>query len=477
MRVLKIILVGLGVLIGLILVVLSAALIIDSSNTSYLKLKGQEASRNSYFIKNVNIIPLNTDTVLGNTNIKIINGIIEDIGEDIQTDEGLSVIDGQGKYLSPGLIDMHVHVWDRYELGLYLANGVTAIRNLWGQPMHLRIKEKVIEEKIHAPLFFTSGPKLTGPEFIGDDNLNLFTPEEARAKVLSFQERGYDFIKTYYGLTEPLFEAILEQAVQSNIEIAAHPTPKVPYAYHFNPQITTIEHAEEFVQQPLNYQLDTTKLNEIIEGYVANPHATLCPTLIVYYNIYNMLMDDNILSSDGLEYINPLIRMVDSQAQFDRWSNTKAEDATIVERIKAQHDFHLFIVRQLHERGVNIVCGTDAGIGVTLPGFSIHQELAFYQQAGMSNYEVLKTATINPSKTHGFLENLGTIQAGKTANLLLLADNPLENLQALQTPEMVMVKGKVLNRSQLQSFEEKARGRKNRIASAIRYAEYLLIER
>ncbi len=477
MKILKKVLVGFSALIGLILIVFTISLIIDSYNTSYLKIENQEGGYfNSYFIKNVNIIPMTSDTVLTNINIKIVDGVIESIGDSLNS-ENLVVIDGLGNFLLPGLIDMHVHVWDNYELGLYLANGVTAIRNLWGQPMHLRIKESIIEEEIISPIFFTSSPKLTGPQFIGGDNINLTTPEEAKERVISYKERGYDFIKTYYGLTEDLFKAILEQSEISNMDIVAHPTPEVPYHFHFNPQIVTIEHAEEFVQQPLNYQLDSAKLNEIVEGYVANPHSTLCPTLIVYYNIYAMLMDDNILSSDNLDFMNPLIRMVDSQAQFDRWNSTKTEDSTIVERIKEQHNFHLLIIKKLHEKGVNIVCGTDSGIGITLPGYSIHQELEFYKQSGMSNYEVLKTATINPSKTHELMRNLGSIEGGKLANFVLTNQNPLEDLKTLQNPIMVMVKGMRINEDQLNLFEDKARNRKNIIASALRYAENLLIER
>lgn len=431
---------------------------------------------NSYFLTNVNIIPMTSDTVLANTNIKIVNGLIESIGDSLNP-ESLAIFDGTGKFLSPGLIDMHVHVWDEYELGLYLANGVTAIRNLWGQPMHLRMKQKIAQEEIISPLFFTATPKLTGPQFIGGDNLNLSTPEEARQRVISFKARGYDFIKTYYGLTEELFDAILEQAEISGIDIAAHPTHKVPYNYHFNPQIVTIEHAEEIVQQPLNYQLDTANLQKIIAGYVANPHATLTPTLIVYYNIYTMLMDDNILSTEPLDFMNPLIRMVDTKAQFDRWSNAKANDPEIINAIKEQHDFHLLIIKKLHEEGVNIVCGTDAGIGITTPGYSIHQELAFYRQAGMTDYEALRTATINPTKTHDFLRNLGSIENGKIANLLLTNENPLENIKTLKTPAFVMVKGRLINNSHLGVFEKKARNRSNLIASALRYAENLIIEK
>ncbi|QCK14280.1 amidohydrolase family protein [Mangrovivirga cuniculi] len=477
MKILKKALLGLGGLIVLILIALISILIVDSYQTSFLKLKNQPAAGlNNYMIRNVNIIPMTADTVILNSSVTIKNGLISSIGDTLNR-ENLAEIDGKGGFLSPGLTDMHVHVWDKYELGLYLANGVTAVRNLWGQPMHLRIKKEVMEGQLIAPLFFTSSPKLTGPQFIGDDNVNLVAPEEAKEKIINYKDRGYDFVKTYYGLTEELFEAILKQADISKMDVVAHPTPEVSYDYHFNSLITTIEHAEEFVQQPLNYQLDTAKLNEIINGYVANPHATLSPTLIVYYNIYNMLQNENILTSEELDYINPLIHAIDSEAQFDRWNSTKQEDSTVTKRIKDQHDFHLLIIKKLYENGVNIVCGTDAGIGITLPGFSIHQELEFYKEAGMSNYEVLKTATINPSKTHAFLTELGSIENGKVANLLLLEENPLDDLKTLQKPNMVFVKGRKINPEQLSLFKEKAKNRNNLIATALRYAEYLIVER
>jgi imidazolonepropionase-like amidohydrolase len=145
--------------------------------------------------------------------------------------------------------------------------------------------------------------------------------------------------------------------------------------------------------------------------------------------------------------------------------------------IKNQHDFHLKIIKELHEADVTIVCGTDAGIGVTLPGFSIHQELAFYKEAGLSNYEVLKTATINASRTHSIMNNMGTIEVGQVANLILLDSNPLLDLSALQNPSTVFIKGRKLNRETLDSFEEKAKSRKNLIASAVRYLENLIIEK
>lgn len=472
-RLFKIVLVLIGVLILFILIILG----IDAQQTSYLKIKNNAlADTNSYLIKNVNVIPMYQDTVLTNKMVYIKDGNVQEIADLIQV-EGIKTIDAENKYLLPGLIDMHVHVWDRYELGLYLSNGVTAVRNVWGMPMHLRIKEDVNNDEIISPMFFTSGPKLTGPEFIGDDNLQLTSSEEAKEKVISYKNRGYDFIKTYYGLTEDIYDAVIEQAKVSDMDIIAHASQKVPYSYHFNPQIKSIEHAEDIVQLPLNYKLDTLKLKEVVNDFAKSKHSSFCPTLIVYNNIYQMLIDDNILASEQLHFMNPSIKMLDSKAQFDRWHNTKLGDTSIVKAVKKQHDFHLMIIKKLHDNGVNIICGTDAGIGVTIPGFSIHQELAFYKEAGLSNYEVLKTATVNASKTHSIMNNMGSIEVGKIANLVLVDDNPLSDLNTLQNPSIVFIKGRSLNREVLNEFKLKAKKRSNLIASAYRYLENIIVEK
>jgi len=197
---------------------------------------------------------------------------------------------------------------------------------------------------------------------------------------------------------------------------------------------------------------------------------------MAFYNIYNMLIDEDILSSEDVELMNPSIQLMDSKSQFERWQTSKQEDATTVDRIKNQHDFHLLIIQKLNAAGVNIICGTDAGIGVTIPGASIHQELAFYKEAGLTNYEVLKTATLNASKVHKMMNNMGSIEIGKVANLLLLEDNPLTDLSALKQPQTVFINGQKLERDTLNYFEKKARNRSNLIATILRYIENLILE-
>ena len=464
-------------LIAILSIAILVAMYIDKQNASYLSVENNPTfSTDTYIIKNVNIVPMNHDTILRNKTIFIKDGIIKKIADTIQLDN-IEIIDGENNYLSPGLIDMHTHLWDQQELGLYLANGVTTVRNLWGYPFHLRIKKDIDEAKIIGPMFFTSSPKLTSKNDLGDDKLQVETPEQAIKLVKQYKERGFDFIKTYAGLEQDIFDAILKQSIQSDITIAVHPSYKIPYLNQFHTQIETLEHAEEIVQQALKYKLDSLKLAPIIQKFV-DTKKSFCPTLTGYYKIYEMLTQgEKILESDPIQYINPLIQLVDTKAQYNRWSNEKQQNPSIVKNIEQQHQFHLYILKSMQEAGVNIVCGTDAGIGITTPGYSIHQELALYQEAGLRPYEALKTATINPSKTHKLFHKIGSIEQGKFANFILSKQNPLKNLKTLQSPEWVLVKGKKIDKKTLKKFNTNAANRKTLISTAVWYVEYLFFEK
>lgn len=462
-----------AVVVLIMVVFTGIVLVLDDQRTSYLDIAAHPETREtSWLITHVNVIPMNRDTVLTDHSVLVEDGRITKVSRAIAVGD-YPVIDGENAYLMPGLTDMHVHVWDQYELGLYLSKGVTTVRNLWGRPFHLKLKKEIAEGQILSPQFFSSSPKLTGPEFIGDDNTNLHSVEEARAIVKKSHEQGYDLIKTYYGLPGDYFDAIIEEAVKYDMDIAAHPSDKVDYAYHFRPEIATIEHAEDIVQRGLNYTLDTAGLKEIVTKLSMAKGTSFSPTLIVYYNIYNMLTHEDILESPSLDLMNPMIRKVDSKAQYERWANTKRDDPEVTARIKAQHEFQLMAIKALHDAGVNIVCGSDAGIGITPAGVATLQELAFYREAGLTPFEALRTATVNPSKVHDFLNETGTVEAGKLANLLLVEKNPLLYPKTLENSRWVMVKGRKLNRELLNQFEEKAANRKNLFASLLRYAGYL----
>ncbi len=464
-------------LVVILVLTMLAFLGLDARNTAYLDLENNRTLQtNSYIIENVNIVPMYADTILTHKTVYVKNGVITEINDSISI-EDVAIIDGQNNYLSPGLMDMHVHLWDKQELGLYLANGVTSVRNLWGYPMHLRVKKAIENKELIGPLFFVSGPKLTGENDLGDDKVQVSSPEKAKELVKQYKERGFDFIKTYAGIPEDIMNAVIEQSIASDISVVAHPSREISFFKQFHPQIASIEHAEEIVQQPLHYALDSLKLETVVQQFVATKKS-FTPTLTGYYKIYEMLdQGDPILASGLIHYMNPLIQKVDSEAQYNRWASEKERNNAITKTIYKQHQFHLYLLNQMNEAGVNIVAGTDAGIGITAPGYSIHEELALYQEAGMSNYDVLKTATVNPSKTHKEFEKIGSIETGKWANFILSKENPLKNLNTLSRPEWVMLQGRKMEKGLLKSFTEKAYDRSNMIASGLRYAEYLLVEK
>lgn len=415
------------------------------------------------------------DTVWFNKSVYVEDGTIIGVYDAI-VKEGVAEIDGQNGFLSPGLIDMHVHLWDKQELGLYLANGVTTIRNLWGFPMHLRLKKELASDELLGPMLFTSGPKLSGDD-PGNDKVQVTSSERARELIRTYKERGFDFVKTYVGMDKTLAATVASQSEQSDMDVVSHPSRKIAYLDQFHPQVKSFEHAEEIVQQGLDYQLDSLGLDTIIDAF-KNTETALCPTLTGYYKIIEMLeKGEGILRKEPVQFMNPLIKKMDARAQIKRWGEEKQRNPSIESEIRQQHQFHLFILKKMNDAGVNIVCGTDAGIGVTAPGLSIHQELAFYKEAGLTNYEALRTATLNPSFVHSELENLGSIEPGKIANFIWSSENPLEELSTLANPQWVMVKGQKIQRETLLSFPEEARNRNIIIATALRYGEYLFVEK
>jgi len=476
MKYLKKILITILVL-PILLVLISIIIVeIETKKISYLKIENQPSlSTNSYIITNVNIVPMTSDTVLSNKTVHIVDGIIKKINETIPNSNEL-VIDGKGKYLSPGLIDMHTHLWDKFELGLYAANGVTTIRNLLGMPFHLNVKKDINNDNLIGPIVYTSTPQFTGIAQKGSHRKRIKTPKEARELVKKYKEKGYDYIKTYNRLPKAIFDATIEQSITSNIPIVAHPSFEVDYEYHFNPDISTIEHTEDIFQQPLNYKIDREKLIPIIEGY-AQANQTHSPTLTIFYNlteIYNK--GESFLTTEQAGYINPFIRDINMD-DYKYHISIKTNNKNATRRINEQHKFHLEIIKKLHKAGVNIVCSTDAGGLNTAAGFSIHQELGFYIEAGMSNYEALKTATVNPTKVYKEYNKFGTIEKGKMANLILSNTNPLNNLTTLKTPEWVMIKGRKINKSLMEEFKQKAYNRKNYFASLIRLAKFSYLEK
>ncbi|MEM7369757.1 MAG: amidohydrolase family protein [Bacteroidota bacterium] len=428
--------------------------------------------QSTLLIHNVHVIPMTSDTIWRNQMILIQDGRIHEIGPHLHHSD-LSSFDAKGQYLMPGLIDMHVHLQDKKELGLYLANGVTSIRNLQGLPWHLKIRKKIQNGNLSGPQLLTSSPQLSGPQEDDPTRIKLKSPKQAEKMVRKYKKQGYDCLKTYNKIPEEIFNALVRTAREENIPVVAHPSFYIPYENHFQDGVVTIEHTEDIVQQALDHHLDSVKLSTVITGF-ARHGMTHCPTLSVYSRIDQILTEGaSILTSDELAYLNHFFQQR-SKKEFKGWTAYAQKKPEIKTQIATQQQFHLYILGQMYKAGIPIVCGTDAGILFNPAGFSMHDELAFYREAGMSSFEALKTATINPSGVHPELADLGSIEPGKKANLLLLADNPLKHPSTLRNPRFVMVEGKMIEREELTEMKEKAYQHGSGFGTFMRFGWFIL---
>lgn len=401
-----------------------------------------------------------------NRAVLIEEGVIQHIGKPGKLDapKGALVIDVAGATLLPGLIDAHVHVWDEAELAGYLAHGVTGVRNLSGFPFHLPLSERIESGKILGPDFLTSGPILNslGPNF-NDLHVQVETAEEARKAVQDQYDDGYRLLKVYSNLKREPYDAIREEAQRLGMRIAGH-TPEgwrapgipedKPFEISFEESLDynfqTIEHVESIFWHGLRDVLDEAAMRNLADRIAASG-ATVTPTLIAHDNLVRVARSKGAyLNRPGVDTINPVLRSFE-QGTYDFWS---AQDPDNREGPRAE--FYLKTTRMLHEAGVPLVVGTDAGIFTNIPGSSIVREMELFVEAGISPYDTLVAATRNGAVAMGF-EKTGVIAPGYVANLVLVEKDPLNDISVLETPDGVMIRGRWLDAQALEEMKEGAR--------------------
>ena len=386
---------------------------------------------NALVFQNVNLITMVNDQVLENQSVVVEDGLIIAIGDanSISIPENARIIPGEGHYLMPGLFDMHVHWW-RYtgEETLYLANGVTSVMNMWGSPEILRLQASIEAGSHLAPRLFSTGPIFDGPEPIWPESQVLSTPEEAREAVIQVKEQGYNAVKIYEMLTLEVYQAIMDTAKEIDIKVVGHVPRQVGLQQAAAQGQHTIEHLGGFNLENLDQE---TQL-------LADHNVWSTPTLA----IVNVMKAEGEI--DGLEFIPP--------RTLNLWRNRKDSGVWTYDLSIRQR-----IVRNLHEKGGRIMAGTDANNPYVVPGFSLHNELTYLAEAGLSPYQVLQTATTNPAEFLGQQGKLGTLEVGKEADVILLTHNPLEDITNTRTIAGTMSRGRWLPQDWIEEELEKVR--------------------
>ena len=386
--------------------------------------------------------------------------------EDVDVPDTFAVVDGAGKYLMPGLADMHVHLEygdDPRVLDLFLANGVTTVRNMDGRPYILAWRDRIARGEMRGPTIHTAGPILDGDPPLRDDNLAIGSAEDARRAVRDQAAAGYDFVKVYTNLSGAAYAAVIETAVDNGLPVAGHVPRGVAVEDMLVSGVRSIEHISELgdlveaEDSPFRDGWHWSKLylgmpvasDKVTDAAARLADSGVCvvPTMAQADRaIAPRATVDAWLAAPEMAYVDAAGRDFWESLATRQVDRMDAGDWALVE---AGRSNRLRFVSALQDAGACLLAGTDTPNPFVVPGFSLHDELANFEAAGFDRGRVLALATRGAAR---FLEadsEVGTLEVGKRADLILLDANPLESLDALRSPAGVMVRGGWLPRETL----------------------------
>ncbi|HEX5756727.1 MAG TPA: amidohydrolase family protein [Arenimonas sp.] len=356
---------------------------------------------------------------------------VQSAGEAIPA--GFRRIDAQGRWLMPGLIDLHVHAFDESDLRLLLAHGVTTARNMLGLPMHLRLREAVQGGRLAGARLITAGPTLNGADVPMHSRVS--TAEQARSAVRESKAAGYDLVKVYDQIGAEAFAAAIDEAGKQGMKVAGHLPASVPFA-QVRQAFVSIEHAEELLQNDLKSASD-----EAIDAFAAE-WATDGTPLVASLQIVQRLSDicgqgETAVAAHESTDLNPLVAWLGRKSL----SNFAIGDEGCSEW-RAQVERMHFVVARLHAAGVPIALGSDSGPHMTVAGRATLDEVQRLHQAGLSNEDVLRAGTVIAAAVLGKTDELGRIAPGYRADAVLLGSDPRSVLSTLERPQALLADGR-----------------------------------
>ncbi|MGH8211243.1 MAG: amidohydrolase family protein [Steroidobacteraceae bacterium] len=394
------------------------------------------------------------------------------------------VVDAKGKFLIPGLWDMHVHIgvtglsYAPY-FPLFIANGITGVRDMGGI-LHLgqfMVWRQAIEQgRLLGPRLVMAGAIVDGPRPVRPYlSIAVDSAADGRLAVDSLERAGADFVKVYSEIPRDAYFAIADEARKQGIVFAGHVPDSVTAVEASDAGQKSIEHltgvaltfatqetalraklkqelTEDFTPDANNEthgRIDAEALDSYSSQKAAKVFARLvkngtwqCPTLIALRDA--SLVDESRLTEE-LKYMPSLMKLWNTNGHIQR-QDRNAEDGALQRRRFLRE---LELVKDMQQAGVEFLAGTDTPTPYGIPGFSLHEELELMVKAGLTPMQALQTATLNPARYLGQQQQLGTIGAGKLADLVLLDANPLEDIRNTQKIHAVMVRGRLLDRKKL----------------------------
>jgi len=362
----------------------------------------------------------------------------------VHVPHGSTVIDCSGKFLIPGLWDMHVHFdisGKAASMPMYIANGVTGVRDMGGDYNSIqRWRSQSRDGRLLVPTIVAAGPILDGKTPGFPLRMTVENAADARRAVVSLKKRGVDFIKVHNLLSRSAYFSAAAESKRQRLDFAGHVPFAVTAAEASNAGQKSIEHLSGL---PDTY--DGKKGSALFGLFVKN-RTWQCPTLVALRSIA-FLNDSDFINDERMKYVPSAVK--ESWAfQIDKFFRNRTPETLATGKASVQQ--YIREVGALRRAGVEILAGTDVGVPYVFPGFSLHDELALLVQAGLTPMEALQSATRNPAKYLGLLQTQGTVERGKIADLVLLDEDPLWKISNSRKIAAVMLRGRLLPKAELQ---------------------------
>jgi imidazolonepropionase-like amidohydrolase len=425
----------------------------------------QDNTTREMIITPVSVITMENDRVLDNQAVIVKNGVITYVGDakSAKPSKDALRIDGKGKYLIPGLAEMHAHVPPNGDidqakdvLALFLANGVTTIRGMLGHPNHLQLRTMINSGEVVGPHFYTTGPSFNGQ--------SVKTPEHGAEMVREQKAAGYDYLKLHPGLTKVTFPAIATTAKETGIPFVGHVSYNVGVWMAIEAGQSSIDHMDGFIeaitpgidtlaeQQAglfgswIAYRADESKIPALVSK-LAERKVWVVPTQALAERWQSSQPASVYLSAPEMKYMKP--------EELKGWENAKngyLNNASYSkEKADALTKVRRHMILQCQKGGVGLLLGSDAPQIFNVPGFSVHHELKYLVDAGLTPYEALKTGTTNVASYLNKSENTGMIKKGYASDLVLLNGNPLKDITHTRAVEGVMIGSNWLSKEYISS--------------------------
>lgn len=401
---------------------------------------------------NVNVVSMTEDALVSGQTVIVENGLIALIGPVDSTPVPIDsdIVDGTDRYLMPGLAEMHAHIPDAGSaeldrvLTLFAANGVTTIRGMLGRPSHLQLRQQLLDGDVFGPQLITSGPSMNGNSVSG--------ATDGARQVRAQHEAGYDFIKIHPGLSSNEFFAIANAANELGIPFAGHVPVAVGVDKALGAGIATIDHLDGYLAALMPADSDASGgyggffdvllADQLVEERIAEIAARTAASSA--WNVpTESLFEHRVSEVTVTELSNRSEMRYMPNETVQRWAQTKerqVSEAGFTSDLAARAiELRRKLIMALHEAGAGLLLGSDAPQVFNVPGFSLHHELHFLVESGLTPFEAIATGTTAVAKFLG--TNAGSIEIGRTADLVLLDADPLADISNTRRVHGVMLRG------------------------------------